>query len=145
LTRKKNIRSASRNNAVTKSLQNLTDIGRKKGYVVSRDVDYGFGKIDLVWNINFHSGLSPLKCGFIELNYNQVNSDQKDNQSLMAISEEAIMRGIRSGLDRIYLVCPDEKIAASVNRQSSRFKSIGSFLQFNSYSSGLVAVGDTNA
>jgi hypothetical protein len=146
LTDKKNIRSVgSTSNDVTKSLRDLASLGKKKGYLVSRNVDYGCGMIDLVWYIEFHPGLSPLSCGFIGLNYEQGNTDEHGNHSLLSIVEEAVIRGIRSGLDRVYIVCLDEKVAKSVDRESSRFKSLGSLLQFNPYLSGLVACADSNA
>jgi hypothetical protein len=130
---------------VTKSLKDLTTMGKKKGYKVARSMDNGFGVIDLVWYIKFHSRLPPLRCGFIGLKDEQANIKDWNDKFLLPIVEEAIMRGIRSGMDRLFIVCQNEEIANSVTRQAKRLKSLGSLLQFDSYSSGLFLVGDSDA
>jgi hypothetical protein len=76
--------------------------GQKRGYSTEHNVDYGYGIIDTVWKISIHPSLPEIKCGFIE------TDDWQDNQYSIGILEEAISRGIRSGMERIYLVTGSE-------------------------------------
>jgi hypothetical protein len=45
----------------------LLKMSKKYGFKADVNKDYGFGPIDLVWNIRFHPILEPLKCGFVKL------------------------------------------------------------------------------
>jgi hypothetical protein len=60
--------------------------------------------------------LPTINCGFIALKSDEGGSqDYEDNQCLLRKIPEVIMRGIRSGLDKVYLVAPNEEIAKSVS------------------------------
>jgi hypothetical protein len=49
------------------NLDALIDMGEEKGFKLERDVDYGAGPIDIVWNVNVHPALPNIKCGFVVL------------------------------------------------------------------------------
>jgi hypothetical protein len=51
--------------------------------------------------------------------------------------EEAIMRGIRSGLDKVYLVAPNEEMAKSVSGKIEWLASFGSLLRLDAISLGI--------
>jgi hypothetical protein len=95
-------------------------VGEEKGFEVEKNVDYGYGAIDLVWYINHHPLLQSVRCGFIAL-----GSEKKSTISMMAVVktqritsillEEAAMRGIRSGMDKVFLVVQNKEMAKSVS------------------------------
>lgn len=109
----------------------VANIGRKKGYSVEQKIDYGYGIIDTVWKIPMHPSLPDIKCGFIE------TDDWQDNQYTVGVLEEAIIRGVRSGMDRIYLVTYSEEMARSLSGKIETLSSHGSFIRFDVLCLGL--------
>jgi hypothetical protein len=86
-------------------LDSLVQAGQEKGFKVEQNVDYGAGPIDVIWNVNVHSALPNIKCGFVTLGSEEEggNQDTEDNQLSLRKIEEAAFRGIRSGLTRYTL------------------------------------------
>ncbi|HZA69695.1 MAG TPA: hypothetical protein VE548_08335 [Nitrososphaeraceae archaeon] len=122
------------------TMQELMKLGKKYGYTSEVKKDYGFGSIDLVCNIKFHPGLEPLKCGFIRLREQEGGtSDLADHQFSLRKIEEAIMTGMRSGMDKMYLVCNTEEIAKSVIGQIEWLASHGSIIRLDGYASAFVS------
>lgn len=120
------------------SLDRLIDIGEEKGFEVEHEVDYGAGPIDIVWNINTHPALPSIKCGFVKLEAEEGgNQDIEDNQLSLRKIEEAAVRGLRSGLDKVYLVAENEEMARSVSGKIEWLASHGSLLRFDAVSLGL--------
>lgn len=103
----------------------LAGMGRKKGCSVEQKVDYGYGIIDTVWKISIHPSLPEIKCGFIE------TDSWQDNQYSIGVLEEALLRGIRSGMDRVYLVTGSEEMARSLSGKVEMLSSHGSFIRFD--------------
>ena len=101
--------------------------------------DYGFGPIDLVWNITTHPALPKIKCGFVVLRTNEPSGyeDSDDNQYSLRKIQEAAMRGIRSGMDKIYLIVDNEEMARSVSGKIEWLASFGSIVRLDSISLGL--------
>jgi hypothetical protein len=88
---------------MTHHLDNLVQAGQEKGFEVKQNVDYGAGPIDVVWNINLHSALPNIKCGFVTLGSEEGgNQDTEDNQLSLRKIEEAAIWGLRSGLDKVF-------------------------------------------
>jgi hypothetical protein len=87
-------------------LDSLVQAGQEKGFEVEQNANYGAGPVDVVWNINVHPALPNIKFGFIALGREEEggSQDTEDNQLSLRKIEEATFRGIRSGLDKIYLV-----------------------------------------
>jgi hypothetical protein len=120
------------------NLERLIDAGEEKGFKVEQDVDYGAGSIDIVWNINVHPALPNIKCGFVVLGGEEGgNQDTEDNQLSLRKIEEAAFRGIRSGLDKIYLVAENDDMAKSVSGKIEWLASHGSLLRLDAISLGL--------
>lgn len=120
------------NNMKSRNSNNpLVSIGQKKGYSIEQKVDYGYGMIDTVWKIPIHPLLPEIKCGFIE------TDDWQDNQYTIGILEEALLRGLRSGMDRIYLVTESEEMARSLSGKIEILSSHGSLLRFDAICLGL--------
>jgi hypothetical protein len=116
----------------------LVKMSKKYGFEADMNKDYGFGPIDLVWNIKFHPILEPLKCGFVKLREEEGGgSDLEDGQFSLRKIEEAIMLSLRSGMDRVYLLCDNEDIAKSVTGQIEWLSSFGSFIRLDSYAAGI--------
>jgi len=138
---KKKIRRAEsllRQGFRSNNVAELAKIGKKYGIDSETDKDYGFGLIDLVWNIKFHPAFDPIAVGFVKLKEQEGgSSDLKDGQFSLRKIEEAIMTGIRSGMDRLYLLCDNEDIAKSVTGQTAWLSSFGSLIRFESYSAGV--------
>lgn len=109
----------------------LIILGQKKGYSIEQKVDYGYGMIDTVWKIPIHPLLPEIKCGFIE------TDDWQDNQYTTEVLEEALLRGLRSGMDRIYLVTESEEMARSLSGKIEILSSYGSLLRFDAICLGL--------
>ena len=62
-------------------LEPLINIAKEKGFGTERNKDYGFGPIDLVWNITTHPALPKIKCGFVVLRAEERGAkDSEDNQ-----------------------------------------------------------------
>ena len=120
------------------NLERLIDAGEEKGFKVEQDIDFGAGPIDIVWNINVHPALPNIKCGFVVLKAEEGgNQDTEDNQLSLRKIEEAAFRGIRSGLDKIYLVAENDDMAKSVSGKIEWLASHGSLLRLDAISLGL--------
>jgi hypothetical protein len=116
----------------------LTNIAKDKGFGIEQNKDYGSGPIDLVWNIDIHPALPKIKCGFVVLRAEEGGSkDWQDNQFSLRKIEEAIIRGIRSGMDKTYLVAQNEDMAKSVSGKIEWLASFGSLIRLDSFSLGL--------
>src|SRR5215208_4244158 len=120
------------------NLDALIDMGEEKGFKLERDVDYGAGPIDRVWNVNVHPALPNIKCGFVVLKAEEGgNQDTEDNQLSLRKIEEAAFRGIRSGLDKVYLVAENDDMAKSVSGKIEWLASHGSLIRLDAISLGL--------
>ena len=120
-------------------LDNLVQAGQEKGFEIEQNVDYGAGPIDVVWNINLHSALPNIKYGFVMLGAEEEggSQDTEDNQLSLRKIEEAAFRGIRSGLDKVYLVTENEDMAKSVSGKIEWLASHGSLIRLDAISLGL--------
>jgi hypothetical protein len=108
------------------------------GFEVEQNKDSGAGMIDVVCKINVHPSLPAINCGFIILKSDEGGSkDYEDNQFSLRKIQEAIMRGIRSGLDKVYLVAPNEEMAKSVSGKIEWLASFGSLLRLDAISLGI--------
>jgi hypothetical protein len=117
---------------IASTIQVLMELGRQRGFEVEAGKDYGAGPIDVVWNIAIHPALRDLTCGFIVMKplaetLNEAiargevkrREDFEDDQSWQEYRdkeaaylkhiEEVALRGIRSGLDKVYLVAEMKK------------------------------------
>src|SRR5215216_1319580 len=122
------------------NLDALIDMGEEKGFKLEQDVDYGAGPIDIVWNVNVHPALPNIKCGFVVLKAEEGgNQDTEDNQLSLRKIEEAAFRGIRSGLDKVYLVAENDDMAKSVSGKIEWLASHGSLIRLDAISLGLYA------
>src|SRR5215218_10394753 len=120
------------------NLDALIDMGEEKGFKLEQDVDYGAGPIDIVWNVNVHPALPNIKCGFVVLKAEEGgNQDTEDNQLSLRKIEEAAFRGIRSGLDKVYLVAENDDMAKSVSGKIEWLASHGSLIRLDAISLGL--------
>ena len=119
----------------------MIEAGEEKGFEVEQDVDYGAGPVDVVWNINVHRALPNVKFGFIVLGGEEEqqggSKDTDDNQLSLRKIEEATFRGIRSGLDKVYLVTENEEMAKSVSGKIEWLASHGSLIRLDAISLGL--------
>ncbi|HZA47847.1 MAG TPA: hypothetical protein VE521_02855 [Nitrososphaera sp.] len=120
------------------NLDPIIHMGEETGFKVEQDVDFGAGPIDAVWNINVHTALPTIKCGFIVLKAEEGgNQDTEDNQLSLRKIEEATFRGIRSGLDKVYLVAENEDMAKSVSGKIEWLASHGGLIRLDAISLGL--------
>ncbi len=120
------------------NLDAITHMGEERGFKVEQDVDYSAGPVDVVWNINVHPALPNIKCGFVVLKAEEGgNQDTEDNQLSLRKIEEAAFRGIRSGLDKVYLVAENEEMAKSVSGKIEWLASHGSLIRLDAISLGL--------
>jgi hypothetical protein len=120
------------------NLDPIIYMGEETGFKVEQDVDFGAGPIDAVWNINVHPALPTIKCGFIVLKAEEDgNQDTEDNQLSLRKIEEATFRGIRSGLDKVYLVAENEDMAKSVSGKIEWLASHGGLIRLDAISLGL--------
>jgi hypothetical protein len=119
-------------------MQQLSESGLAKGFEVESGHDYGAGPIDIVWKIPVHPGLPDLKCGFVLMRADEGgNQDTQDNQFSVRKVEEAVIRGLRSGMDKTYLVTENKDIAKSVSGQIEWLASHGSLLRRDSIAQGI--------
>src|ERR671910_22588 len=110
----------------------------ERGFEVEQNKDSGAGLIDIVCKINVHPSLPAINCGFIVLKSDEGGSkDYEDNQFSLRKIQEAIVRGIRSGLDKVYLVAPTEEMAKSVTGKVEWLASFGSLLRLDAISLGI--------
>ena len=113
-------------------------MGRDKGFKIEENQDYGFGPIDVVWRIPIHTTVREIKCGFIIMRpIEQGSSDTEDNQFTLRKIEEAAFRGLRSGMDRTYLVAENEEQAKSISGKIEWLASHGSLIRLDAMSLGL--------
>jgi hypothetical protein len=123
---------------MTHHLDFIIDEGEQKGFEVEQGADYGAGPIDVVWNISVHPSLPEIRCGFVALRSDEGGSkDTEDNQMSLRKVEEAAIRGLRSGLDKVYLVAENEEMARSVSGKIEWLASHGSLLRLDAVSLGL--------
>jgi len=120
------------------NLDALISLAEERGFEVEEKKDIGAGQVDIVFKINIHPSLPSINCGFIVLKSDEGGSqDSEDNQFSPRKIEEAIMRGLRSGLDKIYLVVPNEEMAKSVSGKIEWLASFGSLLRLDAISLGI--------
>ena len=119
------------------AIAGLAKMGKKYGIASEIKKDYGYGPIDLVWNIKAHPSFRPIACGFIRFKKQNGSSDLDNRRFSLLKIEEALMIGIRSGMDRLFLLCDNEDIAKSVTGQIEWLSSFGSLLRFDSFSAGV--------
>ena len=82
--------------------------------------------------------MPTINCGFIILRSDERGSkDYEDNQFSLRKIQEAMVRGIRSGLDKVYLVAPTEEMAKSVTGKVEWLASFGSLLRLDAISLGV--------
>src|SRR5918995_3538303 len=134
--------SSSSSSSTSNALDSLVSMGQEKGFEVEQNQDYGFGIIDVVWNINTHPALPVIKCGFIVLRANEEgggggDKDWQDNQFSIRKIEEAAMRGIRSGMDKVYLLADNEEMAKSISGKIEWLASFGSLIRLDAISLGI--------
>ncbi|MFL6319788.1 MAG: hypothetical protein ACJ72Q_04895 [Nitrososphaeraceae archaeon] len=134
--------SNDNNGAVTGSsaLDLLISMAKERGFEIEQQSkDYGAGPIDLVLNIEIHPALPKIKCGFIVLRAEEGGGtkDWQDNQYSLRKIEEAVMRGMRSGMDKTYLVVDTEEMAKSVSGKIKWLASFGGIIRLDSISPGL--------
>jgi hypothetical protein len=136
---KKGVQASS--SSTSNALDSLVSMGQEKGFEVEQNKDYGFGIIDVVWNINTHPALPVIKCGFIVLRANEEggggDKDWQDNQFSIRKIEEAAMRGIRSGMDKVYLLADNEEMAKSISGKIEWLASFGSLIRLDAISLGI--------
>ena len=124
---------------MTHHLDTLAQAGQEKGFEVEQDANYGAGPVDVVWNINVHPALPNIKFGFIALGQQEEggSQDTEDNQLSLRKIEEAAFRGIRSGLDKVYLVAENQEMAKSISGKIEWLASHGSLIRLDAISLGL--------
>jgi hypothetical protein len=125
--------------STSNALDSLVSMGQEKGFEVEQNQDYGVGIIDVIWNINTHPALPVIKCGFIVLRSEEGGGDKdwQDNQFSIRKIEEAAMRGIRSGMDRVYLIADNEEMAKSISGKIEWLASFGSLIRLDAISLGI--------
>src|SRR5215207_7701554 len=116
-------------------LDALISMLEERGFEVEKNKDSGAGLIDVVCKVNIHSSLPAINCGFIVLKSDERGSkDYEDNPFSLRKIQEAIMRGLRSGLDKVYLIAPTEDMAKSVTGKIEWLASFGSLLRLDAIS-----------
>jgi len=130
---------ANSSSSTSNALDSLVSMGQEKGFEVEQNQDYGVGIIDVIWNINTHPALPVIKCGFIVLRLEEGGGDKdwQDNQFSIRKIEEAAMRGIRSGMDRVYLLADNEEMAKSISGKIEWLASFGSLIRLDAISLGV--------
>jgi hypothetical protein len=130
---------ANNSSSTSNALDSLVSMGKEKGFEVEQNQDYGVGIIDVTWNINIHPSLPVIKCGFIVLRSEEGGGDKdwQDNQFSIRKIEEAAMRGIRSGMDKVYLLADNEEMAKSISGKIEWLASFGSLIRLDAISLGI--------
>jgi hypothetical protein len=139
---------------IASTIEVLMELGRQKGFEVEAGKDYGAGPIDVVWHIKIHPVLRDITCGFIiaqplAKTLNEAiargevrrREDFEDDQSWQEFRdkevaflkdiEEAAIRGIRSGTDKVYLVAENEEAAKAISGKIEWLASHGSLLRMD--------------
>lgn len=129
----------------TSNITSLDNLGQKRGYSTEQNIDYGI--MDTVWKIPIHPSLPEIKCGFVRLRSDEGGGSQdwQDNQYSIRKIEEALMRGIRSGMDRVYLIADNEDMAKSISGRIEWLSSFGSLIRFDALSLGLTPSQDKSS
>jgi hypothetical protein len=126
------------NNPSISSIDFLSQLDQSLSYSIEKDVDYGYGKIDVIWYISLHPSLPSSKFGFVKIQSEGKNDqDWEDNQYSLRKIEEAIGRGIRSGCDKVFLVADNEEMAKSISGRIEWLSSFGSIIRFDAVSTGI--------
>jgi hypothetical protein len=125
------------NNPSTSSIDFLSQLDQSLSYSIQKDVDYGYGKIDVIWYISLHPLLPSSKFGFIKIQSQGNDQDWKDNQYSLRKIEEAVGRGIRSGCDKVFLVADNEEMAKSISGRIEWLSSFGSIVRYDAVSLGV--------
>ena len=92
--------------------------------------------------------MPEIKCGFVRLRSDEGggrSQDWQDNQYSIRKIEEALMRGIRSGMDRVYLIADNEDMARSISGRIEWLSSFGSLIRFDALSLGLTPSQDRSS
>jgi hypothetical protein len=119
-------------------LDALISMLEERGFEIEQNKDSGAGLIDVVCKVNIHPSLPAINCGFIVLKSDERGSkDYEDNQFSLRKIQEAVVRGIRSGLDKVYLVAPNEEMAKAVTGKVEWLASFGSLLRLDAISLGI--------
>jgi hypothetical protein len=120
------------------NLDALISLAEERGFEIEQNKFLGAGPVDLVFKINIHPSLPSINCGFIVLKSDEGGSkDYEDNQFSLRKIQEAIIRGIRSGLDKVFLVAPNKEMAKSVSGKIEWLASFGSLLRLDAISLGI--------
>ncbi len=120
------------------NLDALISLAEERGFEIEQNKDVGAGPVDVVFKINIHPSLPSINCGFMVLRSDEGGSkDYEDNQFSLRKIQEAIIRGIRSGLDKVFLVAPNEEMAKSVSGKIEWLASFGSLLRLDAISLGI--------
>ncbi len=145
---------------IASTIEVLMELGRQKGFEVEAGKDYDAGSIDVVWHIKTHPALRDIPCGFIiakplaktlneavAIGEVRKREDFEDDQSWQEYRdkeaaylkdiEEAAFRGIRSGLDKVYLVAENEEAAKAISGKIEWLASHGSILRLDAIAHGL--------
>ena len=134
----KNLSNNNNNNpSSSSSFDFLSNLEKTLSYSIEKDVDYGYGKIDVIWYISLHPSLPSSKFGFIKIHSQGNDQDWKDNQYSLRKIEEAIGRGIRSGCDKVFLVEDNEEMAKSISGRIEWLSSFGSIVRFDAVSTSI--------
>jgi hypothetical protein len=144
----------------------IMELGRQKGFEVEAGKDYGAGPIDVVWHFKIHPALRDISCGFIigqplAKTLNEAiargevkrREDFEDDQSwqeyrdkevaFLKDIEESAFRGIRSGLDKVYLVAENEEAAAkAISGKIEWLASHGSLIRLDAICLGFSMLED---
>src|SRR5919109_4086226 len=146
-----------RNSAAKKiasTIKVIMKLGRQKGFEVETGKDYGAGPIDVVWHIKIHPAVRDITCGFIiaqplAKTLNEAiargevkrREDFEDDQSwqeyrdkevaFLKDIEEAAIRGVRSGMVKVYLVAENEEAAKAISGKIEWLASHGSLLRLD--------------
>jgi hypothetical protein len=120
-------------------LDSIIQTLEEKGFEIEQNKDYGAGLIDLVCKVSIHPSLPSINCGFIILRSEEGggSKDWEDNQFSLRKIEEAAIRGIRSGMDKVYLVAGNEEMAKSISGKIEWLASFGSLLRLDAVSLGI--------
>lgn len=120
------------------NLDALISLAEERGFEIEQNKFLGAGPVDLVFKINIHPSLPSINCGFIVLKSDEGGSkDYEGNQFSLRKIQEAIIRGIRSGLDKVFLVVPNKEMAKSVSWKIEWLASFGSLLRLDAISLGI--------
>jgi hypothetical protein len=154
------VEEKERNGKIAPTIEVLMELGRQKGFEVEARRDHGAGPIDVVWHIKIHPALRDISCGFIiarplaktlneavskgEVRKREDFEDEASWQeyrdkeaAYLRDIEESAMRGIRSGMDKVYLVAENEEAAKAISGKIEWLASHGSLLRMDAVCLGL--------